>query len=430
MHTWVHEEQTRPIKRVTLFLQRSKMDRDISMKVIPLLAASALSFVAAWGILGRMHKSAGPQQNPSLPFIRPIAEFEAMFGIGISEQMLFKKQGIPFLKALLASNARVYVFVSADRREKVDKLLRSSPLLHGMERESIVKIQLEHESMWARDYFPIPILKAIPHLVPTPSFVDFVYRDGNTLDDAAIHQFALAINLSVDHLPIVLDGGNFMTNGDTCVLSEEVSEDPEILLLNSPEPPLESNLEEIFRATIGCRKTIIVSQIPHPHVDMWMKFLNKTTVVVNRIDPAEIKASTGIGVADREKAQKIAHELDKAADRLAEDFQVVRMPMAVPTTDTFMTYSNAVLSNGTAIVPRYSKLLPNKDQGRSAKVLEGYEREAEQIYRQYGFDVSFIDANELIQDGGAFHCVTFHLPDLDAIFKDKGILAVKPPPKP
>ncbi|MBC7532180.1 MAG: agmatine deiminase family protein [Oligoflexus sp.] len=403
------------------------MDRDISMKVIPVLAASALSFVAAWGLLSWTHKSANLAQTPALPSVRPVAEFEAMFGIGISEQLLFKKQGLAFLKAVLASNARVYVFVSADRREEVDKLLRSSPLLHGMERESIVKIQLEHESMWTRDYFPIPVLKAIPHLVPTPSFVDFVYRDGNTLDDAAIHQFALAINLSVEHLPIVLDGGNFMTNGESCVLSEAVSEDPEILLLNSPEPPLESNLEEIFRSTLGCRKTIIVSQIPHPHVDMWIKFLNKTTVAVNRIDPAEIKASSAIGVADREKAGKIALELDRAADLLAEDFQVVRMPMAVPTADSFMTYTNAVLSNGKAIVPRYSKLLPNKDQGRTAKVLEGYEREAEQIYRQYGFEVSFIDANELIQDGGAFHCVTFHLPDLDAIYKDKGFLAIKPP---
>ena len=406
------------------------MDRDISMKVIPVLAASALSFVAAWGLLSWMHKSASPRETPKPPFVRPVAEFEAMFGIGISEQLLFKKQGITFLKSILESGARVYVFVSADRREEVDKLLRSSTILHGTDRESIVKIQLEHESMWARDYFPIPILKAIPHLVPTPSFVDFVYRDGNTLDDAAIHQFALAINLSVEHLPIVLDGGNFMTNGESCVLSEEVSEDPEILLLNSPEPPLESNLGEIFRSALGCQKTIIVSQIPHPHVDMWMKFLNKTTIAVNRIDPAEIKASTGIGVADREKAQKIAHELDKAADLLAEDFQVVRMPMAVPTPDTFLTYSNAILSNGKAIVPRYSQQLTGKDQGRLSKVLEGYEREAENIYRQYGFEVGFIDANELIQDGGAFHCVTFHLPDLDAIYKDKGFLATKPATKP
>ncbi len=393
------------------------------MKVILALTTSALSFVAAWTNLSWMHKSVGPEPIPSQTIVRPIAEFEPTFGVGISESILFRKQGLPFIKELLASNARVYVFVSSEHREEVDKLLRTSPLLSGMERDSIVKIQLEHESIWIRDYFPIPILKVFPHLVPTPSFVDFVYRDGNTLDDAAIHQFALAINLSVEHVPIVLDVGNFMTNGESCVLSEEVSHDPEILLLNSPEPPLELNLDKIFRTILGCRKTIIVSQIPHPHVDMWMKFLNKTTIAVNHIDPAEIKASLGIGEAEREKAQKIAHELDQAADRLAEEFQVVRMPMGVPTDAAFMSYTNSVISNGKAIVPRYSKMVSREDNGRTAKVLETYEREVERTYRQFGFDVSFIDANELIQDGGAFHCVTFHLPDLNSIFKDQGFTA-------
>ncbi|MBC7658731.1 MAG: agmatine deiminase family protein [Chitinophagaceae bacterium] len=399
------------------------------MKAFPVLATAVLSFVAAWVILSWTPNGASSKSPANFPIVRPIAEFEQTFGIGISEQMLFKKQGIVFLKTLLASNARVYVFISGDRRAEVEKLLRSTPLLHGAEREAIVKIQLEHESIWTRDYFPIPVLKVIPHLVPTPSFVDFVYRDGNTLDDAAIHQLALAINLSVEHLPIVLDGGNFMTNGESCVLSEEVSEDPEILLLNSPEPPLESNLPAIFKAALGCRKTIIVSQIPHPHVDMWMKFLNTTTVAVNRIDVSAIDATPAISVAEREKARKIAGELDKTAARLAQDFTVVRMPMPAPMTDLFMTYSNAVLSNGKAVVPRYSKLLkadknPAKAQSY-AKILIGYEREAETIYRRFGFDVTFIDANDLIQDGGAFHCVTFHLPDLDAIFKDKGFSANK-----
>ncbi len=402
----------------------------MKVPLFPVIATAILSLVAAWFGMNWAAKVSSSETRATETLLRPIAEYEPTFGVGISEQMLVKKQGIFFMKALLASNARVYIFVSADRRDEIDKLLRNSPLLHGMERESIVKIQLEHESMWVRDYFPIPILKAIPHLVPTPSFVDFVYRDGNTLDDAAIHQFALAINLSVEHLPIVLDGGNFMTNGETCVLSEEVSEDPEILLLNSPEPPLESNLESIFRSSLGCRKTIIVSQIPHPHVDMWMKFLNKTTLVVNRIDPAAIKASTGLGVAEREKAEKIALELDRAAELLSKSFEVVRMPMAVPTAAAFMTYTNAVISNGKVIVPRYSKLFVANDKGRTAKVLETYEQEVEQIYRHSGLDVTFIDANDLIGDGGAFHCVTFHLPDLDAISKDKGYLAIKPTTKP
>jgi agmatine/peptidylarginine deiminase len=398
---------------------------------LPLLATLVLSFVAAWGALS--WKERGPFRandagSLSAITVRPVAEFEPTFGIGISEQVLLKKDGMAFMKALLASGTRVYVFVSAEKREAIDKLLRQAPSLHGFERDNIVKIQLEHESMWARDYFAIPILKKIPHVVPTPSFVDFVYRDGNTLDDAAIHQMALAINLSVEHLPLVLDGGNFLTNGEKCVLSEQVSEDPEILLLNSPEPPLESNIGKIFQAVLGCRKTILVSQIPHPHVDMWMKFLNKEVLAVNQIDPDTIDEVAGLSASEREKARKIARELDMVAKKLKEDFEVVRLPMPVPTENLFLTYSNAVLSNGKALVPRYSKDLGLfKDETPETlrawqKTLREMEKKVAAVYTRYGFEVSEVDSNEWIRDGGSLHCVTFHLPDLDAIGKNEEIL--------
>lgn len=395
----------------------------------PLAAAVVLSFVAAWGVLRFQDKSPA-NLGPLTPVpVRPVAEFEPTFGIGISEQVLRKKDGMAFMKAILATRTRVYIFLTSENREEMEELIRTSPLLHGGERDLIVKIQLEHESMWARDYFPVPIMKSIPHVVPTPSFVDFVYRDGNTLDDAAIHQMALAINLSVDHLPIVLDGGNFLSNGEKCILSEEVSEDPEILLLNSPEPPLESNLGKIFQSSLGCRKTIIVSQLPHPHVDMWMKFLDTQTLAVNQIDKQDIDVIEGLNAAERVKAHKIADELDKTADLLAEDFEVVRLPMPVPTETLLLTYSNAILTNGHAIIPRYSKDLKLfKDESNETlaawkKRLKAMEETTESIYRKYGFEVTLVDSNEWIQDGGSFHCVTFHLPDLDAIVKAEKVLS-------
>ena len=398
----------------------------------PLLATSVLSFVVAWGVLSWRDSSYRPSIDSGAIVIRPVAEFEETFGIGFSEQALLKKEGLAFMKAILSTGTRVYLFISGDKRESIEKLLRSHTELSGAERDGIVKIQLEHESMWTRDYFPIPIMKKIPHMVPTPSFVDFVYRDGNTLDDAAIHQMALAINLSVDHLPIVLDGGNFMSNGEKCILSEEVAEDPEILLLNSADPPLEVNLEKIFRAALGCQKTIIVSQIPHPHVDMWMKFLNKKTLILNKIDPDEIESMPGLSPAEREKARKISNELEKTAKKLAEDFDIVRVPMPVPSETLLFTYTNAILSNGTAIIPRYSKdlkLLKNE----SSKTLEtwrkrliGMEKEVLEIYRKAGLEVIFIDSNEWIEDGGSFHCVTFHLPDLDSIIKEEKAKMAEP----
>ncbi len=391
--------------------------------ILPLLAALFLSFVAAWGSLSWRSQASSLFGLDSEVKVRPIAEYEPTFGIGLSEQILQKKQGLALLKAIIEADSRIYLFLSGEKREAMDKILRSTPLLHGTDRDSIIKIQLEHESTWVRDYMPIPILKKFPHITPTPTFVDFVYRDGNTLDDAAIHQMGLAINLSVDHLPIVMDGGNFASNGKDCLLSEEVSDDPEILLLNSAEQPLLSNIDKVFRSALGCRNTKIVSQIPHPHVDMWMKFLNSETLLINQIDAKDIESFPGLSRSEKEKALKISEALNQVAESLKSDYKIIRLPSPVPSEELSLTYANAILVNGTAIVPRYSKELSQDAQDTletwqwKKNYLETMETRIQDIYKNSGFKVIAIDSNEWIKDGGSFHCVTFHLPDIDAVLK-------------
>jgi len=360
---------------------------------------------------------------------RPLAEFEPTFGVAVSEQILFRESGVEMVRAIIDAKAKVYIFMTADFKDQVEELFQKKKPFTADELAAITQVQLEHESLWLRDFFPVPILRVYPFLPPTPTFVDFVYRDGNSYDDAAIHQFALAINSSVEHLPIVMDGGNFMTNGETCVVSEEMADDPE----STPREDrvdfvLNEHIPEIFRLALGCRKTEIVSQIPHPHVDMFLKFINKETVLVNEIQDRSMALLADAGLDDKVKIPKIKAELDRIAKDLSKSFRVIRVPMPLPVHDIFFTYANSVIVNDTVIIPKYLNPDPTRGTYPDQRYYASYEEEVRKAFQGLGMKPVFLAADDLIKDGGAFHCVTFHLPDLDAIVPDSSHLAVKPKP--
>jgi agmatine/peptidylarginine deiminase len=402
------------------------------MKKKLLLPASCLLAIAA--VL--CFQNLAPQKN-QLPRMlvdkvihpRPVAEFEPTFGVAISEQILFRESGIEMVRTIIQAKAKVYIFMTAAFKDQVEELFNKAKPFSADELAAITQIPLEHDSPWLRDYFPVPILRVYPFLPATPTFVDFVYRDGNSYDDAAIHQFALAINSSVEHLPIVMDGGNFMSNGETCVVSEEIADDPESTTRKDQmDFVLSEHIAEIFQLALGCRKTQIVSQIPHPHVDMFLKFINKDTVLINEIQDRSMALLADADLDDKVKIPKIKAELDRIAKDLSKSFRVIRVPMPLPVHDIFFTYVNSVIVNDTVIIPKYQNPDPARGNYPDQGYYASYEEEVQKAYQGLGMKPVFLTADDLIKDGGAFHCVTFHLPDLDAIVPDSSHLAFKPKP--
>lgn len=355
--------------------------------------------------------------------LRPIGEFEPNFAVAMSEQILFRESGVALIKEILKARGRIYLFTTQTLQDQVEDFLQQKKPFAPDELDGITKIQLEHESFWVRDFFPQPIFRTYPALPPTPSFVDFVYRDGNSFDDAAIHQFALAINSSVEHLPLVLDGGNFMTDGESCLLSEELAADPEAPQFGAGTTDLGQHIGDILREAMGCQKTLIVSQVPHPHVDMWLKFTKKRTLVVNEIQDRAMELISKLEPDAQERIKKIKDALDQTAARLEDSFRVVRIPMPLPVHDIFFTYANSVIVNDTVIIPQYKDPDPNRGSYPDKELYASYEEEVRKTFQELGFSVVLINSDDLIKEGGSFHCVTFHLPDLDAIVKETGQLA-------
>jgi agmatine/peptidylarginine deiminase len=161
---------------------------------------------------------------------------------------------------------------------------------------------------------------------------------------------------------------------------------------------------------------------------MFLKFVNKDTVLVSELQERTMAFISEVEVDEKVKIPKIKAELDKIAKDLSKSFRVIRVPMPLPVHDIFFTYVNSVIVNDTVIIPSYKNPDPSRGTYPDQRYYASYEEEVQKAYQELGLKTVFLRADDLIKDGGAFHCITFHLPDLDAIVPDTSHLAAKPKP--
>jgi agmatine/peptidylarginine deiminase len=82
--------------------------------------------------------------------------------------------------------------------------------------------------------------------------------------------------------------------------------------------------------------------------------------------------------------------------------------MPLPDSDVFRSYTNSLLLNGTALIPRYIRSISGSYPDQSLQ--DSYEAEVRAIYESLGYKVVFIPSDGMIDNGGAVHCVTMQVP--------------------
>ncbi len=261
-------------------------------------------------------------------------------------------------------------------------------------------------SVWARDWSPLGALSTDDRL----RFLDLNYYPSRPADDSTARTFAGLVGIERVSVPVYNEGGNFMTNGrGDCLMTTRVT-DANNDIFKAGDIILDAEaVKQYYGEFAGCQRTTIFPRMPREktgHIDMWGKFLDDDTVIVNQIsDETLAYASAG--------NRALASELQKYFDNRADDiealgFKVVRIPMPVPSIGLFRSYTNSLLLNGVAIIPRY-----NSASGGSyadQKLLSSYEAKVRQIYEGLGYKAVFIPSDQLIATGGAIHCVTMQVP--------------------
>ena len=208
----------------------------------------------------------------------------------------------------------------------------------------------------------------------------------------------------------------------------------------------ESGVTEYYKKGAGCTKVTIFPRMPYEgtgHIDMWAKFLDNDTVMVNELRQ-EIVDLEWYTDEERGKVKEIQAYLEaRSSDIRNLGFKLIRIPMPAPVfsyyaytdatqkklvqyPDVFRSYTNSITVNGTAVTPRYQAIdangglfdaatnvrigsMPIKEAYPDAALVQSYEDEARAAYESLGYRMNFVTVDNLISIGGAVHCVTMQI---------------------
>lgn len=328
--------------------------------------------------------------------VTPVPEFAPTDMVLISEYALAKESGLRIAEIVLGSKKKLGVLVN-DTNGSLDEILPQDLKDH----ESIILIPFAHESIWVRDFMGIQVDR--PTLQePSRHLIDFQYRDEFVLEDRGSHQLALTIPHSVIQIPLEMDGGNFLTNGHDCFIGEES--------IHKFQSSDKRNLfHRALKTEIGCKNIIVFEDPPHEHVDMYLKVLNKNQVLVGQIPPDLLKLSLSLNLETQEYLHSLKKKLDKIADSLDKQFSVTRIAIPITGMEHFKTFLNGTLIDRTLVLPRYSFPSYLLELGFTSELMTQLEQETELALAPLGFEVKWVNSMDLLNGGGALHCITFQI---------------------
>ncbi len=337
------------------------------------------------------------------------AEYAQSQGVILSQTLLTNYGREDLVKAVLDSGVpQVWIVVPKGSNASLQSGTFSR--LRTLLGSQVAKVKLIPQkdggglTVWARDWSPLGALAQDGSV----RLLDLNYYPSRPADDATSRALAEQAGLSRVSLPVYNEGGNFMTNQQgTCLMTTRVTDANSEVFKNGDMVLDAEGVSTYYKDFGGCRQLHIFPRMPTEktgHIDMWAKFLDDKTVIVNQL--SEETLATARGSSARAFADRIHDYLEERAQDIENlGLKVVRIPMPLPSPGFFRSYTNSLLANGTAIVPQYL----NTDVDDS-ELLSAYEGEVKKAYQSAGFRWSPIPSDELIATGGAVHCVTMQVP--------------------
>jgi agmatine deiminase len=257
----------------------------------------------------------------------------------------------------------------------------------GLTSDNVVFLRLPVDTAWVRDYGPWMIQRG-QH---PPLLIDAIYDSGRPDDDAFPTALAGVSGVRCEQTGLAVEGGNLLSNGDgLLVTSSKTIQDN--LNLGYSLKETETKLLQIWNA----QHLIVLEPLagePTSHVDMFVTIVNADTIVVAEMDRKEDDAN--------------ARLLDQAVQRLCEyqtnngTLVVERIPMP-PQRDAaeWPTYTNVVYANGVLLLPYYYEKDTTWQRARA-------------VYSRLlpDWKIVGIDCTDVIESGGALHCLTLNLPE-------------------
>ena len=286
-----------------------------------------------------VHATASPPKGSKLP-----GEFEPLDAVLLNWPWHYPSRWeshVKFARAITDAGARV-LFMS-DERQDAQELYRILANA-GLSPDMIDILEAPIDDVWIRDYGPTfvqkPDGKAV--LVANPyAPAEHPYRKG---DNCAALAIGSALELPVYRLPLLIEGGNLVSDGRGLMITSTATLD------RNPELS-RADVAAIFQHYFGSERTEFIEALPAEvtgHADMTLRFVDEATVVV---------ASAPSGHRWSRYFDDVALQIAQIRQSSGEPFTIHRLPIAVsksyPT--AFWSYVNCLQVNGTTIVPTFGE---------------------------------------------------------------------------
>ncbi|MGE0869242.1 MAG: agmatine deiminase family protein [Kofleriaceae bacterium] len=247
----------------------------------------------------------------------------------------------------------------------------------------LVVIDVPTDSNWARDYVP-QVVRRDGEL----TLVTFQYQAGYPLAQTAARELSSMIGLPVYESPLLLEGGNLMSDEDGRLFTTDR------LLEANPSLTKEAIEAELIQA-LGVNEVVWLPALPYEstgHIDMFAKFAGGNRVLVSDSlhlarKPVLDQVATTFGELGYEVTRVMAGELD--GSNLWN-----------------FSYTNSLFVNGRVFVPTYASTGTSDEE--NAHIAET-DVAAVATYEALGFEAVPVASGKLLYYGGSVHCLTKQL---------------------
>lgn len=246
-------------------------------------------------------------------------------------------------------------------------------------------LPLGSNSVWVRDYGPMAINDKSGERI----LIDPIYRHYRTrqADDRLPKALASSLGQQVSELPIIMDGGNLMVDGQGRLFMTKRTYDWNQGRWSKDE------VDQILKDVLGVKEVYALNYAKfgsNPadgtgHIDMFVKLVDTCKVMIAQTQDEPFKAVV-------EEAASLFAQLP-CGTRGYEIFRVDGWYRS----STWYTYTNSLQVNDFIIMPGYAA-------GNDAKALRSYQAALP------GAEVRVVNADAPIRVGGAVHCTTRELP--------------------
>jgi agmatine deiminase len=371
------EEMVDYLDRTGLLAEMS-LDRDTALQEIQAIDESAHYFEPV-GSFTEYHSSAPPAAPARLP-----AEFEKTGAVILGWPVYYPYtwQYYAEFTRHIVSEARAYVIVPNEFWQKGVELFLARK---GVPLDHVRFMYVLIDDVWSRDYGPTTVEAGpdgTPVLVANPYFPNGTpFQKGDAEVPLEMGRY---LGVPVYHLPLMIEGGNIHSDGQgTFLMFDSV-------LFHNPDFTV-PKLERVLGQYLGCQRLILFPSLEDElcgHIDMVVKFLDASTVIVAQSRP---------GFIWYDDFEAIAEQLAQIPSATGENYKVVRVPLADDSNASinFWSYTNSLILNDKVIVPQF-----------------GVERDEEalEIYRQTmpGYEVVGVYFGD--HPVGSVHCTSKEIP--------------------